>query len=261
MDCDGLILTDSNFVEASEHEFDLSLSDEETYEYSPPTQQPRQKVVMRYTLTSRAFVDAKIATRLRSKTPIELCRPSREEKKSIQAAIRAQDFAMAIELSTKALGIERVVPGVSVEYDPTILDPEQYGGSSEDRDGRFLITLGPPALRDAPILLSTILHEAIGHRALGNSPQDPEYSSQWDVEEIEALRIEAMAAEVLGLSRWQIARIEEAAASRLAALEKRNPDLKVEIEHKLASTEYVKWISCDSDSARSESGSEAPLKE
>jgi len=242
--CDELIVTTPTLVEASEHEFEMALREGETFEYQPPDSRRGRTIRVRYTLMSRAFVDERIRARGRTRAPIEVCAPTAAGRSAIQAAIEAGDHGKAIELATRALGLARLGPIPSIVFDPTILDRELFGSSREDLTGKLTIRLGPSAVRDAPVLLSTILHEVVGHAVLGLSEHDPEYSRRWAAEELVALRIEAASATTLGLSAEQLARIGETLTKRRAALKDRDPDLEAEIGRDLESQNWLTWVTC-----------------
>ncbi|MFN0009105.1 MAG: hypothetical protein ACKVXR_14475 [Planctomycetota bacterium] len=245
MDCDGLVLNSSTLVPASEHEFEMRLRDGETHEYRPTGARPDWKVVVRYTLQSRAFVDARVRSRPAGRPPIEVCAPSTAARAAIRVALEAKDFGSAIDLASRALGLERLGPRFSVEFDPSIVDPDVFGRTREDEDGGIRIRIGPSAIRDAPILLSTLLHEAVGHAVLGLSEHDPEYPSRFEVEEIEALHLEAVSAAMLGLSEEQLSLVCDALARRRAALRGRHPERDEELGQHLDAAPLLTWISCE----------------
>jgi len=155
------------------------------------------------------------------------------------------DPRSAIDLATVALGLDRLGLGLSIIADPTLVDPESFGATREDSDGRITVGLGLAAFEDSSTLLGTILHEAIGHAALGRSEVDPSFSEHWPLEELQALRIELLAAAVLGLPEARIERIQESVARRERDSGGLAPDPEGE-----AGTEPVQWVDRGSDEER-----------
>jgi len=244
MECDELPVTTPVHVPASEHEFELRVREGEVHERRAPGERPGDRALFRYTLRSRALVEERIAARVRRSPPVEVCTPGAAAIEAIRGALDADDPHRAIDLAHRALGLDRLGVDLTIVPDRSLVDPDARGSTREGPDGALTIRLAPPALRTPEVLLSTILHEAVGHAALGTSELDPEYSTRWPEEEIAALWIELAAAETLGLAEDDQARILGELERRRAALAARDPDAATELFRRLEAVELIRWIPC-----------------
>lgn len=238
MECDELIVTTPTEVAASEHEFELRLAEGETHEHRPAGERKGQRTVVHYTLRTRAFVEARRAARPIARPPVQVCTPNAAAHEAIREAIRRKDHRAAIDLAIAALGLGRLGLPLTIDFDPALSDPDSPGATREDPEGRIAVRLGPAAFHDSPDLLGVILHEAVGHGALGRSEHDPELPGRWGQEEREALRIELLAAGVLGTGDERLARIDAAYALRGGGTAAGSAE---------SGPPSVTWITCEED--------------
>jgi hypothetical protein len=244
MECDELPVTTPVHVPASEHEFEMRVREGEVHEHRAPGERPGERVLYRYTLRSRALVEERIASRARRTTPIDVCEPSADAIEGIRRALTGDDPARAIDLAVRALGLGNLGLELTIVPDRTLEDPGAYGSTREGPGGEITVRLAPAALRDPAVLLSTILHEVIGHGVLGSSELDPAFASRWPEEEVAALWIELSAAAALELPEEDQARLLGEFERRRAALSVHDPAAALELMRRLESVEPIRWNSC-----------------
>lgn len=235
--CNGITMKTPAPLDAGDHEFDLRLEEGATFEWKVPGP-ARRSAVVAYTLRRPTAQEAAIR-RPKAKQP-KLCKPSAPEVEAIHKALKSKDYDGAIARARDALGLPALRPNWDIRRDPSMKGEYEFGATNPDGS----IRLGVHAFDNAPRLLGTLFHEAIGHSLSGAAFTGNDIPASFAAEEIVAYTMEQSAFDVLGITAFDRQIVSQQLTDLTAEFRRNYPTRVQELDARIQGAKSVAWEAC-----------------